>query len=218
MLNVFKKKTLIKFKTYNGKIFNNYCVSTISATTQPPTIPITPVITKPMNGQYSNCGFCGFNNSMLSFPHTCKMCNNTTFRNPIPVAVGILSFVDEKDRRGVLLVRRSIQPFIGGLCFPGGFVNWGESWREAISREVFEETGVVSDPDEYVLKNVHSTPDNARILIFGYSKKVRQMEEIKGFVPSNETSELVIERAGGQLCFSLHQSVFDDWFYGQSRE
>lgn len=42
----------------------------------------------------------------------------------------------------LLLVRRSHEPALGQWSLPGGRVEWGETLREAIAREVREETGV----------------------------------------------------------------------------
>lgn len=160
--------------------------------------------------EHTNCGFCGGTEHMESFPHCCAKCFQITYKNPVPVAVGLLPF-QVNNRWGLLLTKRSIKPHIGGLCLPGGFINWGESWSQAVSREVLEETGIETDPDEYIMKAIHSTPDNKRVLIFAYSKKTRYVDDIKGFVPTDETSELVVGHFGEKLCFSLHQEVFDGW-------
>lgn len=43
---------------------------------------------------------------------------------------------------GVLLVKRSTDPYKGYYSLPGGFINKGESAEEASVREVEEETGL----------------------------------------------------------------------------
>jgi 8-oxo-dGTP diphosphatase len=161
---------------------------------------------------YSHCGYCGVKSTMPLNTYKCVSCNNTTFRNPIPVAVGLLPFVTIDNNFGLLLVKRAIKPYVGELCLPGGFVNWGESWQEAVSREIFEETSVITQPNEFLLKDVHSTPDNARILIFGYSRQVRSVKEIENFKPTNESSATLVGLHDTKLCFSLHQLVYNDWF------
>lgn len=158
------------------------------------------------------CGYCGAGYGSDQWPKVCHCCKNTTFRNPIPVAVGLLPFVTLEEKYGLLLVRRNIKPFVGELCFPGGFIDWGESWKQAISREVREETQIDTDPNEFDLMDVHSTPDNTRVLIFGVTRKIRSHELLKNFRLTNETSEVLIGSSTTELCFTLHQIVYNDWF------
>ena len=160
----------------------------------------------------SYCSYCGTKYTSLYWPRSCNCCSNTIFRNPIPVAVGLLPFVMTDNTHGLLLVKRSIKPHVGEFCLPGGFVDWAESWQEAISREIFEETSVKTDPKEFILADVHSTPDATRILIFVTTKKIRTMSEIENFKPGNETSAVIIGSDKNNLCFSLHQKVYNDWF------
>lgn len=164
----------------------------------------------------SHCNYCGSAYDNQSWPRVCGCCKNMTFRNPIPVAVGLLPFKITKEKCGLLLVRRSIKPFVGELCFPGGFIDWGESWQQAISREVREETSVQTDPNEFKLETIHSTPDGTRVLIFGSTQKIREYSEIKDFKATNETSELLIGNDFSKLCFSLHQEVLNNWFSNQN--
>jgi 8-oxo-dGTP diphosphatase len=46
----------------------------------------------------------------------------------------------------VLLTLRAGEPFAGRWCIPGGHLNEGENWQEAVQREVLEETGVAFSP------------------------------------------------------------------------
>ncbi len=166
----------------------------------------------------SHCSYCGSKYSSAKWPKLCNCCNNTVFRNPIPVAVGLIPITDNDDKVGLLLVQRAIKPCIGELCLPGGFIDWGESWQEAASREVFEETSLQTDPNEFNLFDTHSTPDKTRILIFGYSKKIRHIKELETFKPTNETSSIKVGLLSDKLCFSLHQEVFNEWFNQQKIE
>lgn len=61
--------------------------------------------------------------------------------HPALTADAILFAMDEDDL-SVLLIRRRRPPFEGAWAFPGGFVNVGESLREAVRRELEEETGI----------------------------------------------------------------------------
>lgn len=159
----------------------------------------------------SHCSYCGTQYTSEKWPRLCSCCNNTTFRNPIPVAVGLIPVIDNKSNRGLLLVQRGIKPHIGGLCLPGGFVE-EESCEEAIVREVYEETSLQTQPSEFTIVGTYSTPDKTRILIFGISRITRHMNQLNTFKPTNETSAIKLGLASDKLCFSLHQKVFDEWF------
>jgi 8-oxo-dGTP diphosphatase len=159
---------------------------------------------------YSHCHFCG---DKYTDPNLiCKLCTHQTFKNPVPVAVALLPFVDNNNSLGLLLTERAINPFIGKLCLPGGFINDGENWKDAISREVFEETTLETDPNEFSNCGVYSTPDARRILLFGLSRKLRTMDQLKNFTKTNETNKIVLGNSNTVLCFSIHQDVYDSWF------
>ena len=59
------------------------------------------------------------------------------FRNPALA-------VDAAVRRGddVLLIQRGNEPWKGAWALPGGFVDYGEDPRDAVLRELQEETGI----------------------------------------------------------------------------
>ena len=47
-----------------------------------------------------------------------------------------------------LLVRRASEPLMGEWSVPGGVLELGETLRDGVRREVFEETGLVVEPGE----------------------------------------------------------------------
>lgn len=50
----------------------------------------------------------------------------------------------------VILIQRKTEPNVGWWGFPGGHVELGETAMQAAIRELFEETGVVARPLEYL--------------------------------------------------------------------
>ncbi|MFB6212763.1 MAG: NUDIX domain-containing protein [Candidatus Magasanikbacteria bacterium] len=57
----------------------------------------------------------------------------------------------------VLMIKRQIQPFLGHWVLPGGHVEYGEKVKEALRREIFEETNIEIDFAKLV--GVYSDPD-----------------------------------------------------------
>lgn len=57
---------------------------------------------------------------------------------PSSPIIGVGGILFQQDR--VLLVRRGREPGLGQWSIPGGVVNTGETLKEAVVREVFEET------------------------------------------------------------------------------
>ena len=93
---------------------------------------------------------------------------------------------------GLLLVRRTNEPGRGKLGLPGGFIELGETWQEAGARELGEETGIRIDASGLRLFDTVSAPDGT-LLVFGLAPPMAEAD-LPPFVPTNETSEIVIGR------------------------
>ncbi len=87
------------------------------------------------NAQIIHCR-CGLPLSLTGPPFRCARGHEEWF-SPAPVAVVVLHV-----QGLIVLVQRAIPPKIGEWCLPGGFVQRGETFAAAGSREFFEETGV----------------------------------------------------------------------------
>lgn len=84
--------------------------------------------------------------------------------NEIKVAVGVMIFKDNK----VLLIRRQGSHGAGEYAFPGGKLEYGESFEDCIRREVLEETDVTIKSIKFV--NVFSsTLYGKHFIILGYT-------------------------------------------------
>lgn len=81
----------------------------------------------------------------------CQNCSEVIWRNPKPVA-WVLVKKDDK----YLLVKRTHNPDKGEWDIPGGFLEEGESFRDAAVRELEEETGVEINIDKLSFYNTIS--------------------------------------------------------------
>jgi ADP-ribose pyrophosphatase YjhB (NUDIX family) len=156
--------------------------------------------------RFSHCHYCGHAYAAdTPWPKRCAACGQTTFRNPLPVAVLVLP-VDH----GVLTVRRGIAPRIGELALPGGYIDHGEDWRAAAARELSEEAGIRIDSAPIRELRVLSAPDGT-LLVFGLAPPVRA-SDLPAFQPTEETSERLVVTAPTMLAFPLHTQVLAEYF------
>jgi ADP-ribose pyrophosphatase YjhB (NUDIX family) len=170
----------------------------------------------------SHCSYCGTAFVPGSpWPRTCATCGETTWVNPTPVALVMMPIIETDGRTGLLMVRRGIEPQLGQIGLPGGFIEEGESWQQAAVRELWEETGLRADVAEVELADVLSAPSHV-ILIFGRVKP-RPVEELAALTPdrvrtlsNGETQELVVIDHAQTLAFPLH-TVMADRFFAEPR-
>ncbi|MEW9549503.1 NUDIX domain-containing protein [Nonomuraea sp. NPDC050783] len=159
------------------------------------------------------CSFCGTAFAAgQPWPRTCAGCGNTSYLNPLPVAVMVLP-VD--GGRRVLVVRRAVEPHRGELALPGGFIDLGESWQEAAVRELREETGVVVDAERVRLLDTVSAPDGT-LLVFGLGPQV-DAGALPPVTVTAETSEWLLIEGPQELAFSLHTKVVAAFFAAGGR-
>jgi len=139
------------------------------------------------------------------------------YHNPIPVVTLIVPVYQSSGSKfGVVLVRRAIEPFIGELALPGGYIEEG-NWREWALRELREETGInFVNKNTVTPFNVESTPDGKKLLIFARTIPTYEML-LKPFIPNDEVSELVIVNEPLELCFSLHTAALKRFFAEQAQ-
>ncbi len=157
-----------------------------------------------MPDRYLHCTFCGARfTAGRPWPRRCAACGESSYRNPTPVAVAV-----QPVGTGLLVVRRAIPPAEHRLALPGGYVNLGESWQEAVVRELSEETGLTAAAASVRLFDVLSAPD-ATLLIFGLLPAVDTLPE---FTPDDETPGIEVLDRPTPLGFDLHTQVADRYF------
>jgi ADP-ribose pyrophosphatase YjhB (NUDIX family) len=159
--------------------------------------------------RHSHCHFC--DHAYLedqAWPRQCAHCHNISYRNPLPVAVAVVPITEG----GVVLIRRAIEPRLGQLALPGGFIEYGESWQQAAAREVFEETGLEITATGITHLATLSAPDGT-VLIFGQSASIAR-SALDHIAMSAETSEVVVAEQAIDLAFPLHSQVLKLVFGG----
>jgi ADP-ribose pyrophosphatase YjhB (NUDIX family) len=158
--------------------------------------------------RHAHCGYCGAKFvAEQAWPRLCAGCGCTSYVNPTPVAVCLLPVGD-----GLLCVRRAIPPAAGQLALPGGYIDRAETWQQAVARELFEETGLRIDAAEVEhFRTVSSDRGDGVLLVFGRARP-RGPDIQSEFVPTAETSELVVIRGATELAFPLHTQAVAEYF------
>jgi 8-oxo-dGTP diphosphatase len=160
--------------------------------------------------QHSHCSYCGVAYSPdAPWPRTCAGCGEITWRNPLPVAVALLP-VDTDAGRGLVVVRRDIEPARGELTLPGGYIELGEDWREATVRELCEETTIEAEAGQVRLFDVHSAPSGT-LLVFGLLPP-RPAAALPPSVATEESTGFEVLRGARRLAFETHTQAMADYF------
>jgi ADP-ribose pyrophosphatase YjhB (NUDIX family) len=160
--------------------------------------------------QHSHCSYCGtaFPDD-APWPRICPGCTETTWRNPLPVAVLMLPVRTGPDTAGLVVIRRDIEPARGQLALPGGFVETGETWQEAAVRELREEAGLTGDPKQVTLVDVVST--YGTINVFGRLPEV-DLDDLPVSAPTEEATEWVVLTRAAPLAFPSHTEIASRYF------
>jgi ADP-ribose pyrophosphatase YjhB (NUDIX family) len=160
---------------------------------------------------HAHCSYCGTRYpDDAPWPRLCPGCGETTWRNPLPVAVALLPVDTATGRRGLVVVRRDIEPGRGQLGLPGGYIEHGEAWRDAAVRELREETGIPADAADVTLFDVHSAPSGT-LLVFGLLPP-RPEAELPPMVATEEATEWLVVTEPLPLVFSTHSQALADYF------
>ncbi|MEU9719483.1 NUDIX domain-containing protein [Streptomyces sp. NPDC047976] len=160
----------------------------------------------------SHCSTCGTPFDADGWPRACAACGAVTYRNPLPVAVALLP-VEDAAGTGLVVITRTIEPALGGVALPGGFMDFGEDWRTAVVRELREETGIEAPASDVALADVLSSP-GGHILVFGLLPP-RPASALPPSAATDETTGWHILHAPAELAFPLHTRAAASWFAGR---
>lgn len=167
----------------------------------------------------SYCSSCGTPfGADPGWPRTCGNCGTVSYRNPLPVAVALLPVrgaegSNDGSGTGLVVIRRTIRPSLGQLALPGGFIDFGESWEQAVVRELSEETGIQASAADVTLADALTDEDGGYLLLFGLLP-ARHIGELPPSAPTDETDGHHILAAPAELGFPLHTLAARRWFDG----
>lgn len=158
----------------------------------------------------SHCAYCGSRYEVdHGWPRDCPGCGETTWLNPIPVAVALLPVAADDKPYGLVAVRRDIEPARGELALPGGYIEAGEAWQEAAVRELWEETGLRADPAEVTLFDVASTFGTINIFALLPPRDAATLPEP---CATAEASEWLVLTEAATLAFPTHTDAVATYF------
>ncbi|ANH90533.1 NUDIX domain-containing protein [Streptomyces sp. NPDC057197] len=163
---------------------------------------------------HSHCSGCGapYGEGISGWPRTCPACGAVAYRNPLPVAVALQPVYDPKGT-ALVVITRTIGPACGGTALPGGYVDDREDWRQALVRELKEETGIDAAARDVRLADAMSAPDG-HLLLFGMLPE-RPAEGLPESAATDETSGWHLLRRPEELAFPLHSLAARAWFEGR---
>ncbi|MGW6569223.1 NUDIX domain-containing protein [Streptomyces sp. NPDC054975] len=161
----------------------------------------------------SYCSSCGTRYAEpAGWPRACASCGVVAYRNPLPVAVALLPVRDAQGT-GLVVITRTIEPALGGIALPGGFIDHAEDWRDAVVRELREETRIEAAAQDVRLADALSS-SGGHLLLFGLLP-TRGVDELPPSEPTDETSGHHVLRAPTELAFPLHTQAARRWFAGK---
>ncbi|MFH8801442.1 NUDIX domain-containing protein [Streptomyces sp. NPDC017936] len=162
----------------------------------------------------SHCSACGapYGEGVTGWPRTCPACATVAYRNPLPVAVALQPVYDTKGT-ALVVITRTIDPARGGIALPGGYIDDREDWRQAVVRELGEETGIDAASHDVRLADAMSSPDG-HLLLFGLLPE-RPADRLPTSATTDETEGWHLLRRPEELAFPLHTLAVRAFFEGR---
>ena len=132
------------------------------------------------------------------------------YNNPIPVVVCLLPIKNKDNSIGLIGIIRNIEPKIGEIALPGGFIDEGEDVFMAAKRELQEETGLIDNLD-LLIYDSQITPNNM-LLIFVLNDNVLEYKKLNELKLNKEVKGFQIINKETKIAFPLHKMLVDKFF------
>jgi ADP-ribose pyrophosphatase YjhB (NUDIX family) len=130
------------------------------------------------------CADCGSSEMVLKVPEgdervraCCEKCGRIEYSNPKIVAACVVRTTDDR----TLLAKRAIEPRNGTWGIPQGYMEHGETSRQAAVREVFEETGAVIDPRCLKFRAVYNVPGSVQLVYEATVETISLEKDIEAY-------------------------------------
>jgi 8-oxo-dGTP pyrophosphatase MutT (NUDIX family) len=162
----------------------------------------------------SHCSYCGSKfTEQVAWPRTCFICNMESYKNPVPVVVAMIRTFqrDSGAPSGWLIEQRGIEPKKYGWAFPSGYVEFGETWQQAMVRELQEEVGLTITSERLKLYEVVNSSEG-NMLIFCTIPGGIYWDEVK-FIPNKEVLDIrpSLLPEDQRLCFPSHNEMWSKY-------
>jgi ADP-ribose pyrophosphatase YjhB (NUDIX family) len=160
----------------------------------------------------NHCAYCGapFTAPDDPYPRTCGTCKQIHYLNPTPVVIVLVPVEGE----GLLVGKRGIEPKKGWWALVSGFMESGETPEETGVRELFEEIGLVAQPEDFVPAGFAKAPE--LVLIFLKLTRLVTLVELAEFQPNDEVSAVKVLYVPEELAFAAHTEMVKKFFAGYS--
>jgi 8-oxo-dGTP diphosphatase len=136
----------------------------------------------------------------------CTVCEFVHWNNPRPVTATLVPMDG-----GLVLVKRSMEPFVGHWCLPGGFIETAEHPELGAIREVEEETGLKVEIER--LLHAGAPGDNINVVVLFYlARAVSGTPALKPGDDADEARVFKFNELPENIAFRLHQKMVQLFF------
>ena len=137
------------------------------------------------------------------------------YHNPTPVATGLVPVCFKGELYLLSVVRANAIGF-GLLGLPGGYVDYRENFEDATTRELREETGLIVQASEWLLRASHANQRN-NVIVFSELTRIIAFESIEHLMDfkSDEVNGLKLigpDTPAEDIAFPLHRLEIGRFF------
>ena len=152
------------------------------------------------------CSTCNtknqFNEIEGAIRYHCPKCKAIHYQNPKPTAT-LICIQNKK----ILLVKRAFEPAKGAWSLPGGFIELGETPKDAAKRELKEETNLNGEVIKLLGHCSHFNSVFGDILLIGMEMKINNWDSLIHGDDADGAEFFKVENCP-KLAFECHEKIF----------